>query len=49
MTDTHWLSPERGADLRGAEQKRHVKTITKRALKLKEQQNAVEGRDLWLK
>lgn len=40
--DAHWLPPVRGADLRDAEQKRHVKTISKRALELKEQQNAVE-------
>lgn len=42
--DTHWLAPERGEDLRDAEQKRHVKTISKRVLELKEQQNAVKYR-----
>lgn len=47
--DAHWLAPEPGADLRDAEQKRHVKTISKRALELKEQQNAVEYRGLCLK
>ncbi|GAA6102081.1 uncharacterized [Tachysurus ichikawai] len=41
-TDVHWLPPVQGADLWDAEQKRHVKTISKRALELKKQQNAVE-------
>lgn len=47
--DAHWVAPEPGADLRDAEQKRHVKTIFERALELKEQQNTVEYRGLYLK
>lgn len=41
-----WLAPEPGADLRDAQQKRHVKTISKRALELKEHQNAAQYRAL---